>query len=179
MTPTYHVVLTGPMAVGKTTVGKMVASQLGYTFIDSDEILEARHGATARQIAADRGVRYLHRIEADLVTTTVAGTAPCVVAAAASIGDRPDLLGAIIAGGHSLILLAGDPVELAARSGNDRHRRALAPREAGRLAEAREELIRGVGGIVVDTRRLSAAETAGVVVELVLSGPAREIGSTR
>lgn len=40
-----RVFLVGPMGVGKTTIGKMLARDLGLEFIDSDHEIEARCGA--------------------------------------------------------------------------------------------------------------------------------------
>jgi len=43
--PHSSVYLVGPMGVGKTTVGKLLAEELNYTFIDTDREIEARCGA--------------------------------------------------------------------------------------------------------------------------------------
>jgi shikimate kinase len=40
-----NVFLVGLMAVGKSTVGRLLAQQLGYTFYDTDQIIEERAGA--------------------------------------------------------------------------------------------------------------------------------------
>lgn len=40
-----RVFLVGPMGVGKTTIGKMLARELGLTFIDCDQEIERRSGA--------------------------------------------------------------------------------------------------------------------------------------
>ncbi|SOB76650.1 shikimate kinase [Marinobacter sp. LV10R510-11A] len=40
-----RVVLIGPMGAGKSTIGRMLARELGYRFLDSDRIIEARCGA--------------------------------------------------------------------------------------------------------------------------------------
>lgn len=169
MDPARHVVLTGPMGVGKTTVGEMVADRLGFSFLDSDEILATKHGADAGQIAAAHGVAYLHRVEADVVATAIERDAPAVIAAAASIGDRPDLLGKIIAAGHLLILLTGDPADHATPPEGESHRRPIPAGEAARLGTAREELVRGVGGVVVNTRRRSPTEVAAELADLARS----------
>ena len=42
---TRNVYLVGMMAVGKTTVGRHLASRLGFTFHDTDQVIESRAGA--------------------------------------------------------------------------------------------------------------------------------------
>lgn len=39
-----NIVLTGFMGTGKTTAGRLLASRLGFEFVDTDAIIEARHG---------------------------------------------------------------------------------------------------------------------------------------
>ena len=39
-----NVVLTGFMGTGKSTVGRLLAIRLGYTFVDTDDLIEQRHG---------------------------------------------------------------------------------------------------------------------------------------
>ena len=44
-----NIILTGFMGVGKTSVGTQLAKDLGYAFVDTDELIEAgvapEHGA--------------------------------------------------------------------------------------------------------------------------------------
>ncbi|BBI69377.1 hypothetical protein PKHYL_35680 [Psychrobacter sp. KH172YL61] len=49
------VFLVGPMGAGKTTIGKLLAKQLGRTFVDSDWYIESQTGADIAWIFAKEG----------------------------------------------------------------------------------------------------------------------------
>ena len=49
------IVLIGPMGAGKTTIGKLLAQQLGYQFYDSDSEIEACAGASISWIFDKEG----------------------------------------------------------------------------------------------------------------------------
>ena len=50
-----RIVLTGFMGSGKSTVGPLVASRLGWSFIDADDVIEAEAGTPIAQIFAQHG----------------------------------------------------------------------------------------------------------------------------
>lgn len=50
MNPRGNIYLIGPMGVGKTTVGRALAKQLGLEFVDSDAEIEERTGVTITTI---------------------------------------------------------------------------------------------------------------------------------
>jgi len=60
-----NVVLTGFMGTGKTTVGRLLAQRLGYEFVDTDAVIEERHGSIPA-IFADRGETGFRAIEREL-----------------------------------------------------------------------------------------------------------------
>jgi len=63
--------LTGFMASGKTTIGRLLADELGWQFIDLDEEIEAQQGISIAQIFDTRGEQEFRRIETDAVRAHV------------------------------------------------------------------------------------------------------------
>ena len=59
-----NIILTGFMATGKTTVGRLLAEQLGYDFVDTDELIEARSGLTIAEIFREKGEAAFRKMEA-------------------------------------------------------------------------------------------------------------------
>lgn len=61
-----NIILTGFMGTGKTTVGKLLAMQLGYEFIDTDKLIEQQQGQTIPEIFQAHGETAFRQMEADL-----------------------------------------------------------------------------------------------------------------
>ena len=57
------VALVGFMGAGKSTVGRELASQLGWRFADIDHLVEQREGRTIEQIFGDDGEPAFRRLE--------------------------------------------------------------------------------------------------------------------
>lgn len=83
---TKHIILVGYMGSGKSTIGRMLAEQLGSNFIDSDSAIEAQAGKTIREIFAEKGEDHFRDLErtfceslADLKPSVIAtgGGLPC------------------------------------------------------------------------------------------------------
>jgi shikimate kinase len=72
------IVLTGFMATGKTTVGRILAERLGFEFVDTDALIEQQHGPIPR-IFAEQGERVFRRIERE-VAAGLAGRRRLVIA---------------------------------------------------------------------------------------------------
>jgi 3-dehydroquinate synthase len=58
-----NIILTGFMATGKTTVGRLLAEQLGYAFVDTDELIESRSGQTILEIFREKGEAAFRKME--------------------------------------------------------------------------------------------------------------------
>lgn len=63
-----NIILTGFMATGKTTIGKMLAKQLHLKFVDTDETIISRQGLSIPEIFEHLGEENFRKME-----TTIAG----------------------------------------------------------------------------------------------------------
>jgi 3-dehydroquinate synthase len=61
-----NIILTGFMATGKTTVGKMLAEQLKYEFVDTDDLIVERCGQTVAEIFREKGEAAFRHMEFEI-----------------------------------------------------------------------------------------------------------------
>ena len=69
-----RIVLTGFMGAGKTTVGRLLAESLGWNFLDLDQHLEARAGASVGDIFAQHGEAHFRRLESSALANALSQT---------------------------------------------------------------------------------------------------------
>jgi len=62
-----NIFLIGYRGAGKTTVARLLAERLGWQWADADQLLEARHGRSIRQIFASQGEAAFRALEADVL----------------------------------------------------------------------------------------------------------------
>ncbi|MFL6060033.1 MAG: shikimate kinase [Marmoricola sp.] len=68
-----RVVLVGTMGAGKTTVGRLVAAELGCAFLDTDQVVEERAGKPVAEIFVDDGEPYFRDLERQAVAEALSG----------------------------------------------------------------------------------------------------------
>lgn len=69
-----NVFLVGMMGTGKTTVGTLLARQLGYSFVDTDHVVEQAAGKTINQIFANEGEEAFRQLESEVLSHLSAHT---------------------------------------------------------------------------------------------------------
>jgi shikimate kinase len=159
------VVLVGPMGVGKTTVGRVLADRLGTTFRDTDNDIVEAAAKEISEIFIDDGEPHFRELERQAVRAAVA--------------EHPGVLalggGAIMDDG-TRALLADLPVaflemgvtEAVRRTGLDAPRPLLAvnPRQRWReLMEQRRPLYIEVARAVVTTEGRTPEDVADAVLD--------------
>ncbi|HWZ52665.1 MAG TPA: shikimate kinase [Granulicella sp.] len=66
-----RLVLAGFMGAGKTTVGRLLAARLGWTFLDLDAHLEERAGLRVPEIFARHGEAHFRRLESSALASAL------------------------------------------------------------------------------------------------------------
>jgi shikimate kinase len=161
-----HVVITGLMGSGKSTVGPLVAAALHRRWSDSDVTIEAQEGRTGRDVAVADGVPVLHEMEAAHLLTELARTAPAVISAASSVLDDVVCLEELERSASTFFLDVA-PALLEARQASGEHRRRLAAPLATLtgMRSSRIQAIRAIGGVVVGCGGVLPEQVAAMVVQ--------------
>lgn len=151
MTPVPLVVLVGPMGVGKSTVGQLLAERLGVAYRDTDDDIVAEQGRAIAEIFVDEGESAFRAIEKRAVRTALAGHDGVLALGGGAILDADTR--ALLAG-QRVVYLSMDVEEAVKRTGLNAARPLLAvnPRKQWReLMEARRNLYEEVATAVVAT----------------------------
>lgn len=131
-----HIVLLGLMGSGKSTVGRLVANELGRPFVDSDSIVELRTGHRPPEVVRRSGVEALHDAELAAMRQVVAKPDSVIFAAAASLVDHVD---ADELRSTWCVWLETSPEVLAKRIREDGHERPLVGDEPESVMTAQHE----------------------------------------
>ena len=70
------------MGAGKSTIGRAVATRLGWPYVDNDDLVRELGGAAPPAIAAARGIDELHRLEIAALEEVLRRPGPLVAGAA-------------------------------------------------------------------------------------------------
>lgn len=68
-----NIALIGFMGTGKSSVGQIVAAQLNFTFIDTDQLIESRTGKTIPRIFAENGEPAFRELERQITEELASG----------------------------------------------------------------------------------------------------------
>jgi shikimate kinase len=160
-----RVLLIGMMGSGKSTVGRALATRLGWPFLDNDALVRERSGRDPAEIDASDGEEALHDVEAAAFRAAIERPGPDVIAVAGSVVDRPAERERMRGAGHVVWLRAG-PATLRRRIGDGRGRRdeALDLDWITARAAEREPVYRAVAAQVVDVDAASVDEIVAAIL---------------
>ncbi|KOX07619.1 shikimate kinase [Streptomyces sp. NRRL B-3648] len=165
------VVLIGPMGVGKSTVGQLLAERLGVGYRDTDDDIVAEEGRSVTAVFAERGEPYFRGVEKRAVRRALAEHDGVLALGGGAIldADTRALLAA-----HPVVWLSMEADEAARRlaPGTARPLLAADPRRRWReLMEARRHFYRQAAAARVATDGRTPAEVARAVLGTLEAKP--------
>jgi shikimate kinase len=95
---TATIILVGFMGSGKSTVGRELADQLRWDFVDIDKIIEDREGMSIKDIFKTKGEQYFRRLEAKVLREFLSRRAIVIATGGGAFAQK---------GNHQLMLRSG------------------------------------------------------------------------
>jgi shikimate kinase len=131
-----NIALVGFMGTGKSSVGRMVAEQLHFAFLDTDELIEFRAGKSVSAIFAEQGEPAFRKME-EAVVAELATRKRVVISTGGGVAAVPANLASLRE--HSLVVcLWASPEKIWERVRGQSHRPLL--READPVEKIRQLL---------------------------------------
>ncbi|MEU0946077.1 shikimate kinase [Streptomyces canus] len=159
------VVLVGPMGVGKSTVGRLLAERLATGYRDTDDDIVAEQGRAIAEIFVDEGEAAFRAIEKAAVRRALDQHDGILALGGGSILDEDTR--ALLAG-QRVLYLSMDVEEAVKRTGLNAARPLLAvnPRKQWReLMEARRHLYESIATAVVATDGRTPEEVTEIALD--------------
>jgi shikimate kinase len=160
-----NVALAGFMGVGKSSVGRLVAAELQFEFVDTDEVIESRTGVKISEIFARHGEPVFRKFERDLVAE-MTGWQGKVISTGGGLVTNSDNLASLKT--HALVVcLWATPETIYQRTKHQTHRPLL--QDPDPLAKIREllaarEAAYKQADVLVNTEQRSMKEIAAHVL---------------
>ena len=160
-----NLALIGFMGTGKSSVGRLVAEQLHFDYLDTDELIQSRTGRTIADVFEKDGEPAFRKLEQQLVSE-LAARRRTVIATGGGLPADPINLASLKT--HALVVcLWASPEKIWERVRNQSHRPLLCdpnPRlKIRELLAAREPFYRQAD-VLINTDLRSAREAAQQVV---------------
>ena len=161
-----NIALIGFMGAGKTSVGRLVSEQLGFDYLDTDEMIQSRTGRTITDIFAKDGEPAFRKLEEQIVAelTTHERT---VISTGGGLPVNPKNLASLKI--HALVVcLWASPDKIWERVRNQTHRPLLnTPDPKGKIREllAEREPFYRKADVLLNTEPRHVREVAQQVID--------------
>ena len=160
------VILTGMMGAGKTDGGELLAEQLGYEFLDTDNLIKGKAGKPITKIFKEDGEAAFRSMENEVIQS-LEGEQEKVIATGGGAVVNPDNRRVLYSLGH-VVYLKASARELYLRVKNDTGRPLLQSDDPKgtiqKLLEEREDAYEKAD-IVIDTELLNVDEVVDKIID--------------
>jgi XRE family aerobic/anaerobic benzoate catabolism transcriptional regulator len=164
------IALIGLRGAGKSTLGKLLAKKIGWSFVELNKEIEAQNGLSVAEIIALYGQEGFHRMEQAALTQLLVRKEPMVLATGGGIVSEPVTFDLILSSFYAVWLKA-EPEEHMARVRRQGDLRPMAD-DRSAMTELRtillsREPLYARASAVVDTAGLSVDAAAARLIEAV------------
>ena len=160
-----NVALLGFMGVGKTTVGRLLATRLEYTFVDSDTEAEKEAGMRIGKVFASLGEPAFRALERGVVQRLSAEDEQVIALGGGAVLDPLNI--ERLRRSSMMVLLTASPEEISLRTRLDTTRPLLEGEDRldriRRLLDERRERYLAVADMVLDTNGVSPIRVAEAI----------------
>ena len=164
-----NIFIVGPMGSGKSTVGKIIASELFLTFLDTDDEIEKNTGVTIDWIFDLEGEKGFRKRESDILNS-LAEMNSIVLSTGGRIilsDQNRDILSA-----RGSVFYLDTPIDVQLeRTSKDQDRPLLKDGDPRKiltdLHKERESLYQSVADYIVETENRSSQEVANEIIKHV------------
>jgi shikimate kinase len=164
-----NIVLTGYRCSGKTTVGEILAGDLGRRFVDTDRVVEEKIGNSIQGYVSINGWGKFREVERQIVTD-IASEDNLIIATGGGVVTEPENMTNLRKNGW-VVWLQVDPETIRDRMDKDVHTVAARPSLSGEgslneieeVLKERSELYAGSSDYCLSTDDVSPAEAAEAI----------------
>ena len=164
-----NIFIVGPMGSGKSTVGKIISSELFLNFFDTDEEIETRTGASIDWIFDLEGEEGFRKRESNILEEMVQQNSSVLSTGGGIIlsESNRELLSS-----RGTVFYLATPIKVQLeRTSKDKDRPLLKNGDPGKILEelhvARESLYEEVADYIVNTEGKSSQEVSTEIIKLV------------
>jgi len=166
-----NVYLVGPMGAGKTTVGRHLAELLGREFLDSDQEIERKTGATIPWIFEKEGEKGFRNRETMVIDELTARSHLVVATGGGAVTQLPNRE---FLKQRGIVVYLYTPVEIQLqRTYRDKNRPLLQvenPEQKLRdLLAVRDPLYREIADYIIETNQGAARDLAQKILHMIVS----------
>ena len=163
-----NIVLVGFMGTGKSCAGKRLSERLGLDFLELDEIIEKKEGASIKDVFEKKGEPYFRKLEKEIVKEASQKKGVIISAGGGAVIDEENFKN--LKNGGVIICLEASPDVILQRT------RGLATRPLLNVADPKKkigELLRArfpyykKSDHCIDTDKLTVEEVVEKIINLV------------
>lgn len=134
-----NVVLIGFMGTGKTSIGKMLATRLGFSFVDLDQYIEQKEGRSIPSIFQEQGEAAFRAMEHEAVLENAKRRNTVIATGGGTVKDASNMEALHATG--AIVCLKADVDTILERTAREGERPVLDKEDQGERRQAIEKLL--------------------------------------